>query len=108
MHVVSDGCKVFFQAEVLKKSRHIGMTLQDMTPERAGELLARNRNIRRIDPAWVHELALRILEGSFELRKDGIDLDIEGNLINGQHRLSAIIESGKTVPMYVHVWECKE
>ncbi len=92
----------------MKKIRRIEVTLQDMTPEKAEEFLSRNRNTRRLDPAWVHELSLRILEGSFELRKDGIDLDVEGNLINGQHRLSAIIESGKTVPMYVHVWECKE
>lgn len=105
---VSAAARFFFEDGILKKSRHIEVTLQDVTPEMAAELLARNRNTRRLDPAWVHELSLRILEGSFELRKDGIDLDIEGNLINGQHRLSAIIEAGKTVPIYVHVWECKE
>lgn len=84
----------------------ISKSIVQITPEMAEELLSKNKNTRRLDKAWAHEFALRILEGSFELRQDGIHLDSEGNLINGQHRLSGILEAKKTVSMYVSVWKC--
>lgn len=75
--------------------------LVDITPEIARSYLNHNGHNRPIRKFWVRELALRMKEGSFETRRDGLLIDENGNLLNGQHRLSAVIESGSTVKMWV-------
>jgi len=66
-----------------------------ITPEIASEWLAdrwgEQRNIR---PAQVARLASDMLAGRFKLGPDAI-LRIKGKIANGQHRLAAVVESGK-------------
>ncbi len=75
--------------------------LVDITPDIARKYLDHNGHNRPIRKFWVRELALRMKEGSFENRRDGLLIDENGNLLNGLHRLSAVVESGCTVKMWV-------
>lgn len=57
-----------------------------------------NRNIR---PTYVDYLAREIKEGRWKVTHQGIAFDIKNNLIDGQHRLSAIILADKPVSLLV-------
>lgn len=68
-----------------------------MSPSRAADLLTRNTINRPPREAWVAYLAERIAANEWHLTQDAIAVDVEGNLANGQHRLSAIVRAGKSV-----------
>lgn len=72
----------------------------DVTPDKAREILTkqntRNRSIRQTQ---VKKLATDILEGRWKLTSQAISIDIDGVLIDGQHRLAAVVQAGKTVQM---------
>jgi hypothetical protein len=78
--------------------------LEAITPEIARNYLAANtRNYRAINATIVDRYARSMTEGRWEERHhDGIAFDWDGALGNGQHRLAAIVKSGKTVVMWVH------
>lgn len=82
--------------------------LVDITPDIARKYLEHNDHNRPLRKFWVHELALRMKEGAFETRRDGLLIDECGNLLNGQHRLSAIIESGCVTKMWVTTKNVKQ
>lgn len=72
----------------------------DVTPEFATELLGtyntHNRNIRRrVVAAYAADMAA----GKWRETGEGIKRSHDGTLLDGQHRLSAIVESGVTVRM---------
>jgi len=75
--------------------------LLEITPEIASQYLTSNFRNRPLRQYWAHELSLRMKEGSFETRREGLIVNSKGELVNGQHRLSAIVESGCTVKMWV-------
>lgn len=56
---------------------------------------------RKVRSNWVDSLCKMINEGSFLLTHQGIAFDVSGNLIDGQHRLMAIIQADKSVKMNV-------
>lgn len=58
----------------------------------------RNRNLRR---SQVTTYARDMSEGRWVYAGESIKFDHNGTLLDGQHRLAAIIESGVTVPMLV-------
>lgn len=69
-----------------------------ITPEDAKRLLARtNFRNRPISKKHVNYLADLILAGYWKTNGDTIKLDKSGNVLDGQHRLHAIIKSQKTV-----------
>lgn len=73
-----------------------------ITPELAREYLAKNIDKNRpIRKAVVHAYAEQMKRGEWKITPQGISFDQKGRLIDGQHRLMAIIESGAKVPMYV-------
>lgn len=73
-----------------------------ITPELAREYLAKNIDKNRpIRKAVVHSYAEQMKRGEWKITPQGISFDQKGRLIDGQHRLMAIIESGAKVPMYV-------
>lgn len=65
-----------------------------VTPEMAGEWLTHNHNNRKIDKNTVMKYAADMFAGNFTLNPDAIAFDHEGSLVNGQHRLMAIVNSG--------------
>lgn len=68
-----------------------------VTPRYAKELLAKNFNNRTIRNRWVEEYASAMTRGEWEFNGDSIRIDRNGVVLDGQHRLSAVIASG--VPM---------
>lgn len=68
-----------------------------ITPKIAAEMLSRNRNVRAINETHVNRLAEMMLASRWWLNGESIKFDIEGQLIDGQHRLSAVVKSGVTI-----------
>lgn len=72
-----------------------------ITPQAAAEYLSHNKQNRILRQNTVNRYAQEMLHGNWKLNGEGIQFDKEGNLVNGQHRLSAIIQAGIAVPMFV-------
>jgi hypothetical protein len=76
--------------------------VEEVTPEVAQSYLATNMaNNRAVRPGWVSELCSIILTGQWDVQHTGIAFDVTGKLIDGQHRLLAIIRTGLAVRMNV-------
>ncbi|MGW8361857.1 hypothetical protein ACWGK1_14950 [Streptomyces wedmorensis] len=75
-----------------------------VTPQIAASWLQFNRpENRRISQRAVAGLAASMLAGEYLLTHQPIAFDAHGRLIDGQHRLSAVIQSDATVQMWVIV-----
>lgn len=72
-----------------------------VTPEMAARWLEGNANNRPIKQILVGELANAMLNGTFRLTHQAIALTSDGRLLDGQHRLLAVVASGRTVNMNV-------
>lgn len=76
-------------------------TTQQVDPARAEQWLTHNVSNRRPRPAQVKKLAEAMAAGGWLNTEDPIKFDEDGNLIDGQHRLRAVVRSGCTVEMTV-------
>ena len=73
-----------------------------ITPEMAKEWLTHNMaGNRPVQKGTVHSYARQMRNGSWNLTHQGIAFDENGELIDGQHRLRAIIEASVPVEMNV-------
>jgi hypothetical protein len=75
-------------------------TKEFITPKIAAEYLSRNEN-RPLRNQWVDHLAQKMASGSWVFNHEGIAFDDDGNLVDGQHRLNAVIMSGATIEFLV-------
>lgn len=73
----------------------------NITPEMAANWLTMNTNNRKKDNNRINTYARAILAGRWVLTHQGIAFDEAGNLIDGQHRLEAIVKAGIPVEMNV-------
>lgn len=73
----------------------------NITPELATEWLKKNRRNRPVNSAHVKRLARDMMTGRWVLSPQPIVFDIDGDLIDGQHRLHAVAESGTTAAFVV-------
>lgn len=80
----------------------MNITVENITPVRAKELLESNVNNRRLRAQWVHDYEREMTEGRWQFNAAPILIDTEGRILDGQHRLSAIIAS-KTTQKFVVV-----
>jgi hypothetical protein len=72
--------------------------MMDITPDFAEELLRkRHPNQRKVKEAYVEQLASAMAEGRWRWTADPVRLDSDLLVIDGQHRLSAIVKSGVTL-----------
>jgi hypothetical protein len=71
-----------------------------ITPELASVILSKNVN-RKVRPHQVNALKESMLGGLWRLTHQGIAFDVNGNLVDGQHRLLAIVASKMTFDMMV-------
>lgn len=62
-----------------------------VSPELAKKFLARNKNNRPVSLSRVKEYAADIKRGAWAVNGETLIFDGEGNLLNGQHRLLAIV-----------------
>jgi hypothetical protein len=77
------------------------MELVTVTPEMAREWLESNNGNRPLRGDNVKALARDMRSGDWRLVGDPIRIDRLGNLIDGQHRLAAVVDSGVAVPFFV-------
>lgn len=77
------------------------ITTETITPEIAAEYLKHNTNNRNIRTSHVEYLSNAIKRGEWVLSHQGIAFDESGILVDGQHRLHAIIKSGIPVQVLV-------
>lgn len=73
----------------------------DVTPELARQYLTHNTDNRRLRRTSVVELAGAMRRGEWVPNGNAIAFDQDGLLIDGQHRLHAVIEAGVTAKMLV-------
>ncbi len=69
-------------------------SLVTMTPEWAAKLLETNTKNRRISKNTVEAMARDMSQGRWRLNGDAIRIDRDGNLLDGQHRLTACVAAG--------------
>lgn len=83
----------------------MNLKVEVITPERARALLERRAPNRKLRQYWVDYLASIMQRGDWRLTHQGIALDVHGNLIDGQHRLAAIVQTGLPQTMIV-AYDC--
>ena len=77
----------------------------DVTPKLAQSWLDADESEHRVSEPRVRALATRMEFGLWRFNRSSITFAEDGMLLDGVHRLRAVIRSGKTVPMIVVVSE---
>jgi hypothetical protein len=78
-----------------------GVEIITVTPATAKEWLARNTHNRPIRDSKVADYARDMAAGNWALNGEAIKFGTDGVLLDGQHRLHAIVAAGTAVPMLV-------
>lgn len=73
----------------------------DVTPDLATQWLERNTRNRGLRQSVVNRYASDMKAGKWMVTGDAIGFDVNGSIVNGQHRLWAVLESDVTVRMTV-------
>lgn len=79
------------------------ISVEAISPEAAREIQTRSEAVaqRKLNPLHVHRLASQIKAGDWRLTHQAIALDTSDRLIDGQHRIAAIIEANTTIELVV-------
>lgn len=72
-----------------------------ITPNKAKELLEKNTINRPVNQKNVDFIARQIMGRTFHLTGESIKISKSGNLLDGQHRLLAIIQCGVAAKMFI-------
>ena len=72
-----------------------------ITPKKAAEYLERNTANRPVSQRTVREFAQVMRRGEWRVTHQGIAFDTNGALVDGQHRLAAVVEADVPVEMTV-------
>ncbi len=70
-----------------------------VTPELAEELLKNNSINRQLREGVADRYSTEMINQAWKVNGEGIQFDPQGVLLNGQHRLRAIVKSGIAVPL---------
>ena len=79
----------------------MNITVIRVTPKHAARLLSNNTGNRRLDNNRVRRYANEIVKGQWKTTGDTIKLGRDGRLLDGQHRLAAIVEANTPVTLAV-------
>jgi hypothetical protein len=79
----------------------IKITQRSITPQEATRLLEGNKGNRRLSENNVMFFKQQMLKGEWQLTGDPIKIGKDGRLLDGQHRLEALVKYGKPVEMFV-------
>lgn len=83
------------------KKNGVTVTLKTITPELAASYLEKNNKNRKLTPSWVEYYCNQMKSNQWQPTGDTIKLSTNKDLLDGQHRLKAIIMYGKPVDMFV-------
>jgi hypothetical protein len=75
--------------------------VQNITPKRAAEMLAANTTNRPLSRTTVRSFADAMRRGEWQVTHQGIAFDTSGVLVDGQHRLAAIVEADLPIEVTV-------
>ena len=75
--------------------------LIEVTPDTAAAWLKQNVRNRRVNPKAVQDYARQMASGLWKLNGESIKIASDGTLLDGQHRLEAIVEAGVTLTLMV-------
>lgn len=81
---------------------------QTITPKMAAEWLSKNHSNRSVSKQVIRQYASDMSNGKWLRSHQGILIGKNGNLIDGQHRLSAVVAAGVDVEMLVCIDESFE
>lgn len=77
------------------------LSIERIGPNKASEYLLTNNHNRHLSATLIAKMSADMVEGRWlELRDDPIRFHENGSLISGQHRLHAVITSGKTLQFF--------
>lgn len=79
----------------------ISYSLEMITPDLAASFLEMNTKNRNLKRKNVDSIVVDILTGEWRLTGNAISFDDTGALLDGQHRLQAIVEANIAVPCFV-------
>ena len=77
-----------------KPNSNIKMRIVIVTPDLAQELLTRNTRNRKITRSNVVAIKLNLEQGRWQLNGESIKVASNGDILDGQHRLLACVETG--------------
>lgn len=77
------------------------LSIETITPKQAEKYLQFNTSNRNLRKSLVSQYARDMTNGKWRLTHQGVAFNCDGTLLDGQHRLKAIVESGVTVQMLV-------
>ncbi|GHF33233.1 hypothetical protein GCM10010218_12910 [Streptomyces mashuensis] len=72
-----------------------------LPPQLAARLLRRNTKNRNLRTAVVEDYVRDIQAGTWPLNGEAIKLDVQGNVLDGQHRLHAIVKAEEPVTTFI-------
>lgn len=72
-----------------------------ISPAIAEKMLGRNVRNRHVSARTVEKYRRAMATGEWTITGEAVKFSASGELLDGQHRLAAVIESGRTVPMMV-------
>ena len=75
--------------------------IENVTPQLASAYLSQNTNNRPLNKSRVQAYANAMMRGEWQFNGDPVRFDEDGCLIDGQHRLSAIVQSSIPMKMLV-------
>ncbi|SDT22055.1 hypothetical protein [Microlunatus soli] len=75
--------------------------VQTITPAKAAELLEANTSNRPLSRSTVQSFAEAMKRGDWKVTHQGVAIDTNGVLVDGQHRLAAIVEADMPVELTV-------
>lgn len=95
------GLWIPWEGATLELADGVTIGLVQVTPELAESWLERNSRNRKISPESVDRYARNITKNRWPFTGDPVQFSDEGLVLNGQHRLTAIKQTGKTLPLLV-------
>lgn len=73
----------------------------DLTPKLASAMLDLNVKNRKVSNKNYATLVRAMTNGEWELNGEAIKVDVDGYVLDGQHRLHAVVESGVTIRTFL-------
>lgn len=95
------GVDVLDSTSEVGESHEIRSRIESIGPVRAAELLAENRHNRTLRQPRVRDLAEAMRRGEWDLNGESLKISADGGLLDGQHRLAAVLEAQVTVEFVV-------
>jgi len=80
---------------------NVRTSVKTVTPACAARLMIHNKMNRPLNRITVEDYKAQMLKGRWQLNGEPIIISDDGTLLDGQHRLTAVMESGCTVQMVI-------